>query len=74
MYIGILSIFVAIICLVIHKKKSTIINKIEVIRQIFYLEAVFFLIVYFITDSHWYRATWLIFLLLASLSNLYKRK
>ena len=74
MYIGILSIFVAFICLVIHKKKSAIINRVEVIKQILWLEAVFFLIVYFITDSHWYKSTWLIFLLLASLFNLYKRK
>lgn len=74
MYFRILSIFIPIICLVIHKKKFVTINKIKVARQILWLETCFFFIVYVITDNHWYRVIWLIFLLLASLSLIFKEK
>jgi len=63
----ILSIFVVIICLRMDKKKSKIINKIEVIQKILWGEACLFLMVYFFTNSDMYKKIWFIFMFLASL-------
>ena len=63
----ILSIIVVIICLRIGKKKSKIINEIELIQQILWGEACLFIMVYFFTNNDAYRKIYFIFMFLASL-------
>ena len=55
MYVWIISIFVAIIYLLISKKKSTITNKAETLYRILCIESFVFLIASFITDAYKYR-------------------
>lgn len=73
MDVWIIGIFVALVCLIIGKKKSTITNKADTIFYILSLEAFVFFIAYFFTYNERYKKAWIILLFLEVLILVIKR-
>ncbi|WP_026884756.1 hypothetical protein [Clostridium akagii] len=73
MDVWIIGIFVALVCLIISRKKSTTTNKVDTIFYIFCVEAFVFLIAYFFTYNERYKEAWFILLFLEGLILVTKR-
>ena len=69
-YFFLIIIFTVLICYLIVKTRNTRISKIGFVRSILWLEAVAFLIIYFIADIYVFKIAWSVFMLLASIVTL----